>query len=119
MFFSPADIIWGDESVQPDLFVVPAGEVTGDWRACQTLWLAVEVLSPSSARHDRVTKRRLYQERGVQAYWVVDIDARMVEAWRPRDDRPEIVTDVLHWRLKPELPEITIHLPQLFAQLPR
>ena len=119
VFFSPADIIWGDEYVQPDLFVVPAGEVTGDWRKCQTLWLAVEVLSPSSARYDRVTKRKLYQERGVAMYWVVDIDARMIEVWRPGDDRPEIVTDVLRWRLRPELPELTIDLPQLFAELPR
>ena len=30
LFFAPADIIWGPhEYVQPDLFVVPAHEVTG------------------------------------------------------------------------------------------
>jgi Uma2 family endonuclease len=72
-FFAPADIIWGpEEHVQPDLFVVPATEVTDDWRDCRTLLLAVEVVSPSSARADRLTKRRLYQRRGVASYWVVD-----------------------------------------------
>jgi hypothetical protein len=45
--------------VQPDVFVVPAQEVTGDWRDCKTLLLAVEVVSPGSARGDRVKKRRL------------------------------------------------------------
>jgi Uma2 family endonuclease len=118
-FFAPADIIWEPEAyVQPDLFVVPADEVTGDWRDCQTLLLAVEVLSPSSAQADRVKKRLLYQERGVATYWVVDIDARLVEVWHPDDDRPEIVTDVLRWRVTPEAPELTIELAGLFAALP-
>ena len=32
-FFAPGDIIWGPaEYVQPDAFVDPATEVTGDWR---------------------------------------------------------------------------------------
>ncbi len=120
VFFSPADIIWGpEEYVQPDLFVVPAGEVTGDWRDCQTLLLAVEVVSPSSARADRVKKRRLYQERGVRTYWVVDPDAQVVEVWHPGDERPEIVTEVLQWRLTPEAPMLEISLPELFTRLPR
>jgi len=119
VFFSPADIIWGpDEYVQPDLFVVPAGEVTGDWRDCQTLLLAVEVVSPSSVKADRVTKRRFYQERGVGTYWVVDPDAQLVEVWRPDDTRPEIVTDVLKWRVTQDAAELTINLNQLFARLP-
>jgi Uma2 family endonuclease len=74
--FAPVDIIWGPrEYVQPDLFVVPAHEVTGDWRDCRTPLLAVEVVSPGSARADRPTKRRLYQRRGVETYWIADPDA--------------------------------------------
>ena len=119
LFFSPADIIWSEtEYVQPDLFVVPAAEVTGNWRDCQTLLLAVEITSPTSARADRVTKRRLYQRRGVARYWVVDPAAALVEVWRPEDEGPAIVTDVLNWRLTPEAPELAIALPELFANLP-
>lgn len=115
LFASPADIIWGpEEYVQPDLFVVPAQEVTGNWRDCRTLLLAVEVVSPGSARGDRVTKRRLYQEHGVATYWVVDPDARVVEVWRPEDERPEIVTDVLTWRVTPEAPELAVELREIF-----
>jgi len=89
VFVAPADIIWGPgEYVQPDLCVVPADEVTGDWRDCQTLLLAVEVVSPGSAQGDRVKKRRLYQAPGVSTYWIVDPNARMVEVWRPDDERP-------------------------------
>lgn len=66
VFFSRGDVIWGpEEYVQPDLFVVPRNEVTGNWRDCQHLLLAVEVVSPSSARGDRFKKRSLYQSRAI------------------------------------------------------
>lgn len=118
-FFSRGDVIWGaEEYVQPDLFVVPAHEVTGDWRDCQHLLLVAEVVSPSSARADRVRKRQLYQRRGVATYWVVDPDARVVEVWRPGDDRPEIVTDTLRWRVTPEAPDLAVQVPELFENLP-
>lgn len=41
--------------------------------------IVVEVLSPSSRRYDRVTKRRLYARSGVPEYWVVDVEARSVD----------------------------------------
>lgn len=119
VFFSPADIIWGpDQYVQPDLFVVPASEVTADWRDYQHLLLVAEVVSPSSARADRFKKRRLYQEREVATCWVVDPDAQIVEVWHPEDDRPEIVTDLLRWRVTQEAPQVVIELTELFANLP-
>ena len=44
-FFSRGDVTWGPgEYVQPDLFVVPAREVTGNWRDCQHLLLVAEVV---------------------------------------------------------------------------
>jgi Uma2 family endonuclease len=41
--------------------------------------LAVEVLSPSTARRDRLTKRRRMIEAGVAEVWLVDPDAGSVE----------------------------------------
>jgi hypothetical protein len=35
----------------------------------------------------------------VAEYWIVDLDARLIERWRPHDDRPEIVDDVMRWSL--------------------
>ncbi len=119
-FMAPADISWSEhELVQPDLFVVPVSEVSASWKTYKTLLLAVEVVSPSSTRYDRVTKRRLYQRRGVATYWVVDPDARLVEVWHPDDERPEIVTDVLRWRVAEEAPELEVSLGSLFGDLPR
>ncbi|MFQ6046799.1 MAG: Uma2 family endonuclease [Gemmatimonadales bacterium] len=116
---SPADIVWAqDELVQPDVFVVPAGEVSRDWSTIESLLLAVEVVSPGSVTADRVTKRRLYQKRGVATYWAVEQEAPLVEVWRPEDDRPEIVTEELRWRVAPEAEELAIDLGELFAKLP-
>ncbi|MEX0691190.1 MAG: Uma2 family endonuclease [Gemmatimonadales bacterium] len=114
---SPADIRFpGEVLVQPDIFVVPVEELSAqDWSSVKTLVLAVEVLSPSSARGDRVVKRRLFQRQGVPVYWVVDPDARMVEVWRPGDDRPEVVTEVLVWDAAPGVP-LMVSLDQVFQE---
>jgi Uma2 family endonuclease len=119
-FVAPADITWGtqDDLAQPDAFVVPHAEVGSEWSGITTLLLAVEVISPSSVKADRVTKRRLYQERGVATYWVVDPDAELVEVWHPGDERPEIVTDLLRWRVAPDAEELVIDLRAMFTTLP-
>jgi Uma2 family endonuclease len=62
------------------------------------LLLAVEVLSPSSVRADRLTKRRLYQEVGVPMYWVIDADAGTAEIWTPVDRFPRMEAERLVWK---------------------
>ncbi|MEY4579411.1 MAG: hypothetical protein RL701_4114 [Pseudomonadota bacterium] len=44
-----------------------------------------EILSPSNAAHDRVTKRTLYASAGVAYYWLVDPAERVLEALALRD----------------------------------
>jgi Uma2 family endonuclease len=41
------------------------------------------VLSPSTARPDRFTKRLEYQRQQIPLYWIVDSDERCVEVWTP------------------------------------
>lgn len=45
------------------------------------LLLAIEV-SDTSLRYDRVTKARIYASHGVREYWVVEVDARRLHAFR-------------------------------------
>jgi hypothetical protein len=61
-----------------------------------------------------VTKRRVYQRQRVPTYWAADRDARLVEVWRPGDERPEVVTDVLRWHVAPDAPVLEIVLEQVF-----
>jgi Uma2 family endonuclease len=113
---APADISWGPGIlVQPDLLVVRLDEArTLDWRRMRHLLLAVEVVSPSSARADRFTKRRLYQERGVPLYWLVDADAATVEAWTPEADLPAFERERIVWRPEGVAEPFTLALDALF-----
>ena len=59
--------------VQPDLLVVCDPSKTEDGKSCKGAPdLVVEVLSPSTGKHDQVAKFRLYQKAGVREYWIVD-----------------------------------------------
>ena len=119
LFDVAADVSWDDEnSVQPDLLVIRPEELSGTWTTVRNLRLAVEVISPSSRRRDRLDKRRLYQEHRVETYWIVDLEAGLVEQWRPDDTRPEIISDSLRWRVDRDAPEVSIDVVRLFADLP-
>jgi Uma2 family endonuclease len=115
---SPADISWGaDVLVQPDVFVVPLEQArTLEWSAIRDLLLVAEVLSPSTPRHDRFTKRRRYQEAGVPLYWIVDGDERQVEVWTPGDAFPRIERDQLLWQPEGGSP-FTLSLQELFRPI--
>jgi len=119
---SPADLELEPENItQPDVFVVPstAGHLWRAWTDVKTLLLAVEVLSPSTARDDRSTKRALYQRVSVPEYWIVDLEARVVERWRPGDDRPEIVRRELAWMPVRARAPFTLDLSGFFARVLR
>jgi len=116
--FAPADISLGeDEVLQPDLFVIPAALNPRSWQEVRALLLVIEVLSPGTARYDRLIKRRRYQRAPVPEYWIVDLDARLVERWKPDDTRPEILTETLEWTPAPGLKPLEIELPVFFAEV--
>ena len=119
VIMSPADISWSpDTLVQPDVFVVDLSEArTLDWTRMQHLLLAVEVLSPSSARADRFTKRRLYQEVRMPAYWVVDPDQRHIEVWTPDDTVPTLERERVTWRPVGAREELVLELEKLFEPI--
>ncbi len=118
VLWSPADISLGeDEILQPDLFVyrTAAGKPLREWHDIEALLLVVEVLSPATARYDRQLKRRRYQRAKVPEYWIVDLDARLIERWRPDDDRPEVLADRITWMLEPGGSPCDINIAELFA----
>ena len=54
--------------------------------------LVVEVLSPSTARTDRMHKKAVYEASGVREYWLVDPENRTIEQHFLRDGRLELNT---------------------------
>jgi len=115
---SPADIEFSPrDGVQPDLFVAPLvdGRRPRGWNEIGRLVLSVEVPSPATARRDRREKRRLYQ-RHADEYWIVDLDARLVERWRPGEVRPEVLDETLSWLPVGATEPMVIDLPAHFKE---
>ena len=112
---SPADISWSDDTlVQPDLFVVDTEQGrTMDWAQMKQLHLVIEVLSASTARYDRFTRRRLYQEVNIPVYWIVDADARRVEVWTPQLELPRVETERVRWSPTGAAEPFTLELEEL------
>jgi Uma2 family endonuclease len=81
---APHDIVrpdlcgWRRERLAAPWDVRPI-DVRPDW--------VCEILSPSNAATDRVTKRKLYASHGVPYYWIVDPVARTLEAVRLESGR--------------------------------
>jgi Uma2 family endonuclease len=117
---APAEIVVsGDVKVEPDALVVPlvGGRKPSSWAEAGKLLLVIEALSPSTARADRHVKRRLYQRERVPEYWMVDVDARLIERWRPDDERPEILVYELAWQPDPAHAPLVIELPAYFRDV--
>lgn len=119
---SPMDVYLDDENVvQPDVFWVSGAESLckldsdGYWHGAPDL--AVEVLSPSTARRDHREKFALYERFGTREYWLVDPEAEFVEVFR-RDGDVLVRFGVFgigeHFELS-VTPEIEIEVAALFA----
>ncbi len=82
----------------------------------KALLLVVEVPSPSSARHDRITKRHIYMMEQVDECWIVDPDAWAVERWRSGETRPDVVHVSIQWQPSASHPALTIDLDAIFER---
>ncbi len=116
---SRGDIVLGPSiKFEPDVFVVPTSEMRAlDWKAMRHLLLIAEVLSPSSARFDRFTKRVEFQRQGIPLYWVVDAEAQVVEEWVPGAERPVVQQKQLVWHPVGARQPFELALGWLFRQV--
>ena len=110
-----------DTVVQPDVLVVcdPAKIDRRGVRGAPD-WL-LEVLSPSTAAHDQIAKRRTYERAGVREYWLVHPSDRTLTVYvleNGQYGRPDI------YELKDEtpigvLPGVAIAWDALIERLPK
>jgi Uma2 family endonuclease len=119
LFQAPADLrVALGNVVQPDLSVVPWTPGTPrprQWSDIARVLLTIEILSPSTARHDRLVKRRFYARMQIPEYWIVDPDTRLVERCLP-DGRAEVLGDALRWHPEGAAEPFVLELPAFFDE---
>jgi Uma2 family endonuclease len=98
---APSDVVVEEVNlVQPDIYAIRSltpHEMRSGARGLPLPLLTIEVLSPSTARADRLVKRGIFQRNAVE-YWVVDLDARVIEGWMPGAEAPAIYAERIDWR---------------------
>ncbi len=117
---APASVTFSQRrEVQPDLFVLPKrrGRRPTRFEDVREVTLVVEVVSPNTERADRTTKRGLYQDERVPEYWIVDVDARIVERWRPDSEEAEVLSTTLLWQPAESYDPLAIDLTSYFRTL--
>jgi len=97
-----------DTVVQPDVMVV-CDRTKLDDRGCRGApdWV-IEVLSPSSASHDQILKRAVYERHGVREYWLIHPVDLVVTVYRLVDSaygKPDIyeLKDTLSCGILPDV----------------
>lgn len=75
-----------DTVVIPDISVICDPDKLDDKGCKGAPDLIIEILSPSTQRHDRVTKFNLYQRAGVQEYWIVEPVNQSVQSFILQND---------------------------------
>jgi len=109
-----------DTVVQPDVLVVcdPAKLSERGVRGAPDF--VVEVLSPSTASHDHVLKRLVYERAGVREYWLVHPADRMVTIYRLESGEygKPVVQELADETEIGALPGVTIAWGEIVARLP-
>ena len=122
VYGAPFDVIFSDHNVvEPDLLYISnerARQIeTSPW-VKGAPDLVIEIGSPGTRRRDETTKRRLYEQFGVQEYWIVDPELDVIKVFRRAGERYERVAEL---RLEnddvlttPLLPGLEMRLAKIF-----
>jgi Uma2 family endonuclease len=121
VFVSPLDVKLSDtDVVQPDLLVVCQRDQLLRTHVEGAPTLVVEILSPSSTRHDRVRKLNLYARVGVPEYWLVTPEPPMLEQFVLVDGVYQVATHMDRGTLTSRaVPGLELDLDSLFQPVER
>jgi Uma2 family endonuclease len=115
LVYRPRAVMRFDGSeVEPDLMVrQPQADRKATWADAPTPILIVEILSGSTRRRDRMQKRDLYMEAGVDEYWIVDPEEMKITSIR--GDRTDLTTiDTFAWDAPGATAPLSIDVVALF-----
>src|SRR5436309_1125685 len=113
VFSAPTDCILAETTiVQPDMVFVDARRLSiiSERGIEGAPTLVVEVLSPSTAQVDRGSKAQLYARHAVPFYWIVDPEARTIDAYSLVEGRYRLEARVegREATALPPLPDLTL-----------
>ena len=120
--FAPFGVLLGPhDAVEPDLIFlsasrprVPSTDNTIDFPPD----LAVEVISPSSRRKDRVAKMALYARAGVPEYWTADpMEREFIMNHLQGKQYVQVAPDADGWFSSPTLSGLRVSPEDIFAEL--
>ncbi len=74
-----------DTMLEPDITIVCDPGKLDDYGCKGVPDMVIEILSPSTRRHDLSVKYQLYQRAGVREYWIVDPEGKTVQVFRLED----------------------------------
>jgi len=125
VFLSPVDVVMSEHDlVVPDLLFVTRDQqsILTDANVQGVPALVVEVLSPSTRRRDEGIKRKLFDQKGVREYWVVDPKAMRVSICRRAEDGSFPIVTTLEASIddqlsSPLLPAFSLSMRELFAEI--
>ncbi len=75
---TPKDV---DTIVEPDISVICDKNKLDRHGCTGAPDMVIEILSPSTLRHDRFVKLGLYQQAGVREYWIVEPETQTVQVY--------------------------------------
>lgn len=121
IFNAPLDLTLGDYTVvQPDILYISGAqrEIIQETRIDGSPLLAVEIISESSRRKDRLQKRQIYQEAGIQHFWLVDPHEKTLECLALRDSAYILATAGMDNEIvtHPNFPDLSIPLGELWRE---
>ncbi|MFZ5951387.1 MAG: Uma2 family endonuclease [Candidatus Rifleibacteriota bacterium] len=95
LFMSPCDLVLAKNTkkndeiftvLQPDIMVVCDEKKIEEQRIVGAPDLIVEIVSPSTAARDNITKKVLYEKAGVREFWLVSPTDRITRVYRLEKD---------------------------------
>lgn len=121
LFFAPLDMILTDRNVlQPDILYISSNNRSAQYpeRVDGPCDLAVEIISPSSRRKDRVQKMEIYRKHAIPHYWIADPEAYTLEAFALRGEHYALIAaggpgDAF---IHPDFPGLELDLNRIFRR---
>ncbi len=95
VFCAPLDLVLDKKSkkndeiftvVQPDIMVVCDEKTIEEQRIVGAPDLIIEIISPSTAARDNISKKALYEKAGVREFWLVSPTDRLIRVYRLEKD---------------------------------